>query len=236
MDSARSSITPLAARSGAATHCLEVWEEGLLSLPGDHADLADLTGVEGNHMIYIARIARTAAAAAALTAVAVAGTPAAQAAPVHPAGFSTVQSCTSMNGKITYGKGLTKTVKTHHSVLTGTVSGCTGLNGAQSGTGTISGALVGKSSYKSVTETGTVTVNWPTNSGPTPRTPPSRSGRPARTARSPSAAPSPPAPSPEPGSRPPATGQPQRLRQQRPALPLKSQRDCPENGVSGPTR
>ena len=116
-------------------------------------------------MINIVRIARTAAAAAALGAVAVAGAPAAQAAPVHAAGFSTVQSCTSVNGKITYGKGLTKTVKTHHSVLTGTIAGCTGLNGAQSGTGTISGALVGKSSYKSVTETGTVTVNWPASSG-----------------------------------------------------------------------
>ncbi len=116
-------------------------------------------------MINIARIARTAAAAAALTAVAVAGAPAAQAAPVHAKGFSTVQSCTSVSGKITYGKGLTKTVKTHHSVLTGTVAGCTGLNGAQSGTGTISGALVGKSSYKSVTETGTVTVNWPAGAG-----------------------------------------------------------------------
>jgi len=116
-------------------------------------------------MINIVRIARTAAAAAALTAVAVAGAPAAQAAPVHAAGFSTVQSCTSVSGKITYGKGLTKTVKTHHSVLTGTVAGCTGLNGAQSGTGTISGALVGKSSYKSVNETGTVTVNWPAGSG-----------------------------------------------------------------------
>ena len=121
-------------------------------------------------MITIARIARTAAAAAALTAVAVAvaGAPAAQAAPVHAKGFSTVESCTSVSGKITYGKGLTKTVKTHHSVLTGTISGCSGLNGAQSGTGTISGALVGQSSYSSVTETGTVTVNWPTGAGLNP--------------------------------------------------------------------
>jgi hypothetical protein len=119
-------------------------------------------------MINIARIARTTAAAAALAAVTVAGAPAAQAAPVQAKGFSTVQSCTSVNGKITYGKGLTKTVKTHHSVLTGTVAGCSGLNGAQSGTGTISGVLVGKSSYKSVTETGTVTVNWPAGSGLNP--------------------------------------------------------------------
>ena len=126
-------------------------------------------------------IARTAAAAAALTAVAVAAAPSAQAAHMQAKGFSTVQSCTSVSGKITYGKGLTKTVKNHHSVLTGTVAGCTGLNGAQSGTGTISGALVGKSSYKAVNETGTVTVNWPAGSGFNPRS--IRSGSTCSTAK-----------------------------------------------------
>ena len=116
-------------------------------------------------MINIARIARTAAAAAALTAVAVAGAPAAQAAPVQADGFSTVQSCTSVSGKITYGKGLTKDGQDPSLGAHRHGRRLHRPNGAQSGTGTISGALVGKSSYMSVNETGTVTVNWPAGSG-----------------------------------------------------------------------
>jgi len=111
----------------------------------------------------VTRIAAAAAAAAAVAAVSVTVAPSASA-----AGFTTVQSCTNVSGKITYGKGLTSTAHTHHSVLTGSLSGCSGINGPQDGTGTISGTLVGKSSVTAVVETGTVTVNWPAGSGLNP--------------------------------------------------------------------
>ena len=118
-------------------------------------------------MIKIATVARTAAAAAALGALALAGAAPAQAAP-QPAGFSKVESCTGLTGKITYGKGLTKKAKTHHAVFTGTLSGCSGYNGAQSGTGTVTANLIGKSSVTSIVETGTAVISWPASSGLNP--------------------------------------------------------------------
>jgi hypothetical protein len=118
-------------------------------------------------MINIATVARTAAAAAALGAIALTGAAPAQAAP-QPAGFSAVQSCTGLTGKITYGKGLTKKAKTHHAVFTGTLSGCSGFNGAEAGTGTVTANLVGKSSVTSIVETGTAVVSWPVSAGLNP--------------------------------------------------------------------
>jgi hypothetical protein len=120
-------------------------------------------------MINIATVARTAAAAAALGALALTGASPAQAAPL-PAGFSVVESCTGLTGKITYGHGLTKKAKTHHSVFTATLSGCSGINGAQAGTGTLTANLVGKSKVTSVVESGTGVINWPASSGLNPST------------------------------------------------------------------
>ena len=83
-------------------------------------------------MINITRVTRIAAAAAAAAVAAVSVTVAPSA---SAAGFTTVQSCTNVSGKITYGKGLTSSAHTHHSVLTGSLSGCSGINGPQDGTG-----------------------------------------------------------------------------------------------------
>jgi hypothetical protein len=118
-------------------------------------------------MIKISTVARTAAAAAALGALALTGATPAQAAPL-PDGFSNVESCTGLTGKITYGHGLTKTAKTHHAVFTGTLSGCSGFNGAQAGTGTVTASLVGKSSVTAIVETGTAVISWPVSSGLNP--------------------------------------------------------------------
>ena len=121
-------------------------------------------------MINITTVARTAAAAAALGALALTGASPAQAAPITAAGFSTVESCTGLKGKITYGHGLTKKAKTHHSVFTATLTGCSGINGAQAGTGTVTASLVGKSKVTSVVESGTGVINWPASSGLNPST------------------------------------------------------------------
>ena len=121
-------------------------------------------------MIKFSTVARTAAAAAALGAVALAGANPAQAAPIHAAGFSTVESCTGLTGKITYSHGLTRKAKKRHAVFTGTLSGCRGSNGTQAGTGTVTANLVGKSSITSVVEEGTAVINWPTSAELNPST------------------------------------------------------------------
>jgi hypothetical protein len=121
-------------------------------------------------MINFTTVARTAAAAAALGALAVAGAGPAQAAPIHSAGYSAVESCTGLTGKITYSHGLTKTVKTRHAVFTGTLTGCTGQNGAQVGDGAVTATLVGKSSVTAVVESGTAVISWPAGSGLNPST------------------------------------------------------------------
>ena len=85
------------------------------------------------------------------------------------AGIVSVESCTGLNGSISWNPGLVKTkVQTEHAVLTGTLSGCSGLNGAQAGTGTVTAVLTGQSKVGSIVETGTVTVNWPAASGLNP--------------------------------------------------------------------
>lgn len=125
-------------------------------------------------MSSIARLSRSArtaltgtaiaaAAAAALTGAGAAH--AAPAAPAHPAGYSVVQSCTGLTGQLSYSPGLTSTARKQTTLLTGTLSGCTGYNGAQAGTGTVTAVLTGTSSATSVVESGTVTVNWPASSG-----------------------------------------------------------------------
>jgi hypothetical protein len=111
---------------------------------------------------------RRAALAIATGAIAVAGLATAGAGAANAA-YSNVESCTGVSGLVTYSPGLLKTTaRTQQSVFTGTLTGCAGVNGAQSGTGTITVIAKGSSSRSSITETGTVTVNWPASSGLNP--------------------------------------------------------------------
>jgi hypothetical protein len=97
------------------------------------------------------------------------GAGAATAAPVQPHGFSAVEQCTGLTGAISYSPGLlAHTARNQSSVLTGTLSGCSGFNGAQAGTGTITIVAHGSSLVSNIAETGTVTVNWPASSGLNP--------------------------------------------------------------------
>jgi hypothetical protein len=115
-------------------------------------------------------IRRRAAFAIATGTVAVASLAAAGAAnAAQPAGFSPVQSCTGLTGSISYSPGLLTTkARTVHSVVTGTLTGCSGLNGAEGGTGTVTIVASGSSSTHSIVQTGTITVNWPSGSGLNP--------------------------------------------------------------------
>src|SRR4051812_17597045 len=107
----------------------------------------------------LALLAGSAAAVAALTV----GSGAANAA------YSTVEGCTGVAGSITHTPGLLNTkARTDTAVLTGTLSGCSGINGAQAGTGTVTIIASGKATADAYTETGTVTVNWPASSGLNP--------------------------------------------------------------------
>jgi hypothetical protein len=119
-------------------------------------------------MVTINRIRRisfaAAVAAAGIATLASTGVASADAA-VHPFGYSTVEGCTGLTGQIHYTPGLTGTAKTTQAVFTGTLSGCSGYNGAQAGTGSITAVLSGTSKASLVNETGSVTVNWPASSG-----------------------------------------------------------------------
>ncbi|MCW2803520.1 MAG: hypothetical protein JWN06_1737 [Propionibacteriaceae bacterium] len=114
-------------------------------------------------MINIRRITTTVAAAGAIAAT-VALT---SAAPAF-AGYSAVESCTGLSGSITYSPGLTSTVKTQQAIFTGTLSGCSGYNGVQQGTGTVTAVLTGSSKVGAVVESGNATVSWPASSGLNP--------------------------------------------------------------------
>jgi len=97
-----------------------------------------------------------------LLAASLAGGGAAQAGQVHPAGWSSVESCTGLSGAIDWHPGLLNAqARTGQAVVTGTLAGCSGFNGAQAGAGTVSAVLSGTSKVGSVVETGTLTVNWP---------------------------------------------------------------------------
>jgi hypothetical protein len=112
-------------------------------------------------------------AGGAVLAGSLAGAGAAHAAPAPakaPArGYSAVQSCTGLTGSITWSPGLVrKGARAERAVLTGTLNGCSGLNGAEAGTGTVTAVLNGTSSIRSVKESGSITVNWPASSGLNP--------------------------------------------------------------------
>jgi hypothetical protein len=111
---------------------------------------------------------RRAALAIATGAVAVAGLAATGAGSANAA-YSNVESCTGVAGLVTHSPGmLTTTARNQQSVFTGTLTGCSGINGAQSGSGTITIIASGSSSNSLMNETGTVTVNWPASSGLNP--------------------------------------------------------------------
>jgi hypothetical protein len=84
-----------------------------------------------------------------------------------PDGFTTVTSCTSVQGQISYSPGLlTSKAKAEHAVLTGTTSGCSNIfAGAASGSGTLTAILSGNASSSSENFSGTFTINWPAGSG-----------------------------------------------------------------------
>lgn len=120
--------------------------------------------LNAKHPARAALLAATAAGT--VLAASLSGVGAAQAA---TQGYTSVESCTGLSGSISWSPGLrTTVVKTERAVLTGTLTGCSGYNGAQAGTGTVTAVLSGQSSLASVAETGTITVNWPTASGLNP--------------------------------------------------------------------
>jgi hypothetical protein len=127
---------------------------------------------KGDLMFTTRKSVRAALAGVATAAVAGAGLAAAgaaQAAPVHARGYSDVESCTGMSGSVSYSPGLLRgTARNQRVVVRGTLTGCSGISGAQEGTGTVTAVLTGRSKVGSIAATGTVTVNWPAASGLNP--------------------------------------------------------------------
>lgn len=131
-------------------------------------------------MVTIKHLTRTAVSVAggAVLAASLAGAGTAQAADAAPApaqaaaharGYSPVQSCTSLTGSIDWSPGLVRRhSRNERAVLTGTLSGCSGVNGAEAGAGTVTAVLDGTSTIRSINESGSITVNWPTSSGLNP--------------------------------------------------------------------
>ncbi|GAB1691983.1 hypothetical protein [Krasilnikovia sp. M28-CT-15] len=105
------------------------------------------------------------AAAATGTAFAATASPAAAAG----RGWSTVESCTSAAGSVSYQPGLTSTVRPESSVLSATLAGCASTySGAVPGTGLLTAFLSGSSSTAAVSQRGNFTLNWPAASGLNP--------------------------------------------------------------------
>jgi hypothetical protein len=104
-----------------------------------------------------------------MLAASLAGAGAAHATGIHPDGYSSVESCTGLSGSISWTPGLLTTkTRTGQAVLTGALTGCSGYNGPQAGTGTVTAILTGTSSLTATTQSGTLTINWPTGSGLNP--------------------------------------------------------------------
>ncbi|BFU44814.1 hypothetical protein [Krasilnikovia sp. MM14-A1004] len=105
------------------------------------------------------------AAAATGTAFAATASPAAAAA----RGWSTVESCTSAAGSVSYQPGLTSTVRPETGVLSATLAGCASTyTGGSPGTGLLTAFLSGSSSSAVVSQRGSFTINWPAASGLNP--------------------------------------------------------------------
>ena len=109
--------------------------------------------------------AATVAFAAAATTFATTASPAA----AVPSGWSTVQSCTSAMGSLSYQPGLTNTARAQTGALSATLTGCTSaFSGAAAGEGRLTASLSGPSSTASVAQSGTFTINWPVASALNP--------------------------------------------------------------------
>ena len=82
------------------------------------------------------------------------------------AGYSSVETCTSVAGTAGYRPGLTKVVRDETASLSATISGCSNpFRGVSAGAGTLTATLSGASSISAVALTGTFTVTWPAASG-----------------------------------------------------------------------
>lgn len=121
------------------------------------------------------------AAGAGLTGV-VAGTAPAHAAPaphhvttqpaasVHPDGWFTVQSCTTMSGSVSFQPGLDGALRKQTALLSATLDGCSFNGSAVTGQGTFNAVLTGKASKTTQSLSGTYTINWPAAEGLNPST------------------------------------------------------------------
>jgi hypothetical protein len=104
-----------------------------------------------------------------VTALALAAVASASLAGTAQAGYSTVEQCTAVNGTIHYAPGLKNKAGAVTETITGTISGCSGQNGAQAGTGTFFAQLSSPAASKTVNnESGTFVINWPAASGLNP--------------------------------------------------------------------
>jgi hypothetical protein len=106
-----------------------------------------------------------------ITALALAAVASASLASTAQAGYSTVEQCTSLAASITYTPGLKAKPGAVNAIITGTVSGCSGQNGAQAGTGTFFAQLSSPAASKTLNnEAGSFVINWPAASGLNPTT------------------------------------------------------------------
>jgi hypothetical protein len=106
-----------------------------------------------------------------LTALALAAVASASLAGTAQAGYSTVEQCTSLSGTIHYAPTLKKAPGAVTETITGTISGCSGQNGAQAGTGTFFAQLSSPAASRTANnESGTFVINWPASSGLNPTT------------------------------------------------------------------
>jgi hypothetical protein len=106
-----------------------------------------------------------------LTALALAAVASASLAGTAQAGYSTVEQCTGVAGTINYTPGLKAKPHAMTATITATLTGCSGQNGAQAGTGTFFAQLSSpNASATANNETGTFVVNWPAASGLNPTT------------------------------------------------------------------
>jgi hypothetical protein len=106
-----------------------------------------------------------------LTALALAAVASASLAGTAQAGYSTVEQCTTLSAQVHYSPNLKKAAGAVNETITGTISGCSGQNGAQDGSGTFFAQLSSPTASKTVNnESGTFVINWPAASGLNPTT------------------------------------------------------------------
>jgi hypothetical protein len=84
-------------------------------------------------------------------------------------GYVTYEQCSSLSGTINYNPGLAAKAHAVNAVITGTIAGCSGFNGAQAGTGTFTATLSSPAANAAQNnEAGTYVINWPASSGLNP--------------------------------------------------------------------